>query len=320
MSNENVPNEEQKVNEQKVNLEPIILGELKKDSAGRMGIVVVIFVLFLTGFIALPAIQEQLREADGFWGQLYDRFFGTETDVIVIGNDTIVTLNEDTEIRFDNIRLTNIEFRENTIIFYMHTTGETIDLDERDLYLEIYRGATDNFLKKFRLTGTINAEPQEMGYTFVNQNFNTEIIHYGRIQDLGENNNDEDGNNNEDNGNTEGEFNLTNNRLTCTLGIWENLYVFRDNALISLTNITTHHDADLEGEEELHASLFTAIRNAGGTAMISEIGDAVVILISIDLANFDLESMSGFEHHFFEYGKEARLVNQEMQNRGFECQ
>ena len=295
-----------------LNPEPIELGQLKKDSTGSLGFIIIIFMIILAGFLSWPTVHRHLQYSDSWLAGIYARFFGEEEDGQVVINDTRHVLNVYSHIIFDDINISNIRLRSDGITFNIRllNDAEPINLSEETFYLEIST-PDERVLRRVKLTGNINNVNQEKNIVFrPSIQFNPEILYYGRIRHLTE----------ED----YPEVNLgEDNILTCTFDDDVYIYRFENNRLVSLEhNFRARVGADINAHLERMAH-YEAIANAinvneHSVATVSETDFGLEFTANILLNGFIIDP--NFKNYFYhQYARSANRVNYQMRGQGFEC-
>ena len=111
------------MNENNNSLQPVVLGELKKQKSSKPLLVFLIFFIIITVTILIPLIDDSLSDPDTPLGALYQKIFNKE-DVDEENNINRVILNEDTFISFEDITISNITLEGNFIRYFVKYDNE----------------------------------------------------------------------------------------------------------------------------------------------------------------------------------------------------
>ena len=290
--------------------EPIILGELRKQKSSKPLFVIITFIVLGAILLCLPLISEHLLDENNFLGRWYNTLFVKQEVVerIITTEDTLHSLGSNTSIRFENVVLSNITLNGNTITYHLNTRSGEINLDEDNLYLEVY-GSSENLLGKVKLTGMINTEVEEFSFVFSNLRFNPSVTYNGRIQRLEVD---------------YPEITLTGNELTCKNDNDEYIFVFINKELKSMSHTHINNNPTSENYIErlnYFRSLSTQINNLPSSeASAEETDDGFKFTLTLSLAGLSDEIFRGLNNsNYYKEDTHAEKLAYEMNSKGFDC-
>ena len=175
-------------------IQPEIIGELKKDRIGKPVMVIELFLLFGIVFAALPFIYTELNDENS---KIYKWLYPNDIPSDVISDDPNKSENEftdgsqqnllqpDTKMRYESIVMKNITIGYGKIMCTMYAYTGEINLDERDLYLEI-SSTSNQVLGSIKLVGTLDNVEKEVELEAFGISFNSDLGYLGRIVEMEE--------------------------------------------------------------------------------------------------------------------------------------
>ena len=346
----NDENQKMEVNKEQ-SLEPIILGELKKDSTGIKGFFVIIIMIVAGVWLALPAVQAHLSQSEGWLGQLYSRFFPDDDgEFYVVSNDTIHQLNNQSNIVFDDIRVTNVRLEGNQIFYTIYTVGVDnennpipINLNRDTLYLEVL-GSNNNLLSRVKLVDDINQHFDERSFTFTGLTFNPDLTYFGRVQRLEEDDYpdfvftitedpyavpaDPEPEYPYENGEYYEEEPVEEEEILqimiCTRDNLRYTYYFENYKLITLR----HHLEFSRRDWTTYTNTLTFYRNSSlvingfrqSSASVEENEAGLIFRAHLFLEHFTLDDLGEYvDYNFHEFERSARRIAYQMRAQGFDC-
>ena len=291
-------------------MEPVVLGELKKEKSSKPIFVLVVFVLILGTLFGLPYLQDNLSDTTNFLGRLFNQFFGEEEvrdPETIITKDTIVSLSPSTVISYDNIRLSRINLDGNTMTYFIQTTGESIQLDTLPIYLEIY-GANENLLRRSKLTGLITNEGNTIEVNFNNFNTNPGHTYFGRIRTLTDDIYPE----------------FTADTLKCIDGDHTYTYNFSGNNLVSVNHQFRYPASNLETylEKLNFYKAFTTFAEdkAGVEIETREVSSGLRFNLTLELDKISVDTLGEYlDFNYYSVGMLSKRIKYEMETKEYNC-
>lgn len=293
--------------------EPIILGTLRKEKSSKPIFVFLVFILIISATFGLPYLQEYAKDPNTILGKVYNMFFKEEN---VEKEDTTITrytLNENTNILFNNIILSNVKINNNNIKFdLVNTTANSIILDTTNYYLEI-TNENNNLIKRVKLLGNITREKNTIEYDFSNIRFSN-IAYYGNVVTF---------TNYEDI-----EFNVTElgiANLTCSINTNIYKYTFEDLSLKSLIhNYKYNNISDIDKYIEKFNFYTNKSKKINqqepAISNINEMNNGFEFVTSLDLSKIDINDFGEYiDYNYYKLDTEAKKVKYEMEAKGYKC-
>ena len=301
------------MNENNNHLEPIVLGQLKKQKSSKPVFVVIVFLLLFGILFGLPAIGDYLKETDSVFSDIFESLFNNELDErIEITKDTIHTLGVNTSIPYDSILLTYVLLEGNNLTYTIKSNQDVVNLDEDTLYLEIF-GAGETLLKRVKLTGNATNKASVIKYTFLDFKFNNGVVYYGRIHQL------------EDADYEKVTFAEKMGEINCTKNNHHYNYIFEDSALRIVKHTYTLKAAenvnDYINQLNYYNNLASKINTLEASEATSEETDiGLAFTAKLDLSKMTIKALDEYiDYNYYEYDKLAKIVKYEMIAKGFDC-
>jgi hypothetical protein len=301
--------------------EPIVLGTLKKEKASKPAVVILCFILILGTCFGLPYIKDYLSKEDNPITEFYKKYFGKYTDdadntgttTKPVTSDDLHILNNLTNITYQNITLTNVSFSGNEITYYLASTSDNYNLDNNNLFIEIY-GSANNLLTRINLSGTLNQTPKSYTSKLYKLGVNSSENYYGKIAKVSLD--------------KYPSFNLINNTLTCTSTNNTYIYKFTNDKLVNI-NETYNYFYDQSKinldtyMNELNISKAKSTKIASYTnssSTTSETDTGFAFTASLDLNNLKVSDLGEYyESSYYDLNTSSKQVNYEMLTKGYDC-
>lgn len=300
------------------NNEPVILGKVKKGSAGKPLVVIILF-LFIGSFILfLPNIMNYFGEYSIIDliknGQIIDFFINHDNYIDKPINDNKNTqesnelkpllINNKTELKESNFKLNNFTLTKDNIKFTINTTSRT-NFDELNYYLVLSQN--DKEIKTIKLTETI-LNNKEITYNF-KEKLNSTLEVKGIIKTIKENDYPE--------------FIVTSDEsglgsLICEKDNYKIEYIFSNNSLNRIKETYNYLD---NGKDYLiifeeYTNKVNRLNGSNATASIIEDYSGFVFTTDIDLSKF-----TGTEknYNYYSLNTKTNKINFEMNAKGYDC-
>lgn len=300
------------------NNEPVILGKVKKGSAGKPLVVIILF-LFIGSFILfLPNIMNYFGEYSIIDliknGQIIDFFVNHDNYVDKPINDNKNTqefnelkpllINNKTELKENNFKLNNFTLTKDKIKFTINTTTQ-INFDESNYYLVLSQN--DKEIKTIKLTETI-LNTKEITYIF-KEKLNSTLEVKGIIKIIKENDYPK--------------FIVTSDEsglgsLICEKDNYKIEYIFSNNSLNRIKETYNYIDNgnDYLTTFEEYSNKVNRLNNSNATASIIEDYSGFIFTTDIDLSKF-----TGTEknYNYYSLNTKTNKINFEMNAKGYDC-
>lgn len=300
------------------NNEPIILGKVKKESAGKPMVIVIVFLFIGSIILFLPTIINYFGDYSIIDliknGQIIDFFtnhdayvnksIGTTSNTQTEIQSTKIILNSKTTIKSKNFTLTNFKIEKENIKFDINPE-EKINFDEQNYYLLITKN--NKTLSTIKLTGTVN---QTSEYTFEFIQPLEDIVELeGKIQEITEFpdfivSSDESG----------------LGSLICEKDSYKIEYILNNNQLIKVKETFNYLDNGNESEYiklfEEYTKISTEINNSNATATIVENYSGFVFTTDIDLSTYSSKKIN---YNYYSLNTKTNKINYEMTAKGYDC-
>lgn len=339
MNNQVDPNNQQPVEQQTQqvqqptdfkNVQAVEIGRLRNEKIGKPGLVIWIFVLFAIVFISLPIIRKQLMDPSSF---LYKIVYNTTDDpntpvtpvddpnkVEFVDAKELQVLTKETAMKYENLILKNFVEDEKTLTATIYSSNGILDLDSKDLYLEIYSNSK-NLLGHIKLTGTFDYQEKEVELVGTKINYNQGATYYGKVKTMTDSEYPEAEYQTETNAEGQNVGSFTCKKDNSTL-----VYSFRNNSLISVSN---SEKIELGEDEASYTHLLSEYKkkvDAFGEmyAKLDETmegefkGFVVNISVNYDDPNFKMPEIIK-DYNYFDDTVVAKKVYYDMTGKGFEC-
>lgn len=302
------------------NNEPVVLGKVKKGSAGKPMVVVIVFLFIGSIILFLPTIINYFGDYNIIDlirnGEIINFFTNHDAYVNKPISDTSkkeettkeesVLLNSKATISKDNFTLTNFTLTKENITFDINTTT-TINFDEQNYYLVLTKN--DNTVATIKLTGTIKENTK---FTF---NFNKtleDIVDVkGEVKVIKENeypsftvSSDESG----------------LGSLICSKDNYKIEYILNNNQLIKIKETYSYIDngnqTEYLSEFEQYTKLSTEINNSNATSTIVENYNGFIFTTDIDLSTYNFQKIN---YNYYSLNTKTNKINYEMTAKGYDC-
>lgn len=302
------------------NNEPVVLGKVKKGSAGKPMVVIIVF-LFIGGVILfLPTIINYFGDysiIDLIKNGEIINFF-TNHDAYVdkpISNtpsekeettEKSVLLNSKATISKDNFTLNNFVLTKENINFDINTTT-TINFDEQNYYLILTKN--NNTLATIKLTGAVTKKSQ---FTFeFNENLQDIVEVKGEVKIVKDSeypsfivSSDESG----------------LGSLICSKDNYKIEYILNNNQLIKVRETYNYIDngnqTEYLSEFEKYTKLVTEINNSNATSTIVENYSGFIFTTDIDLSTYNSQKIN---YNYYSLNTKTNKINYEMTAKGYDC-
>jgi hypothetical protein len=301
-------------------IQPEIIGELRKDKIGKPILVIELFLLFGIVLAALPLINNQLNDEQS---QLYKLIHGAPVDIApTIPVDTkkeefldgskVNLLAFDTKMKYENIVIQNFELSNGIISCVMYAYNGIIDLDKKDLYLEI-TSTSDQVLGAIKLVGTFDNVEQHVKLEAYGIQFNPNLSYSGKIVEM----TDDDFPQIELNEDTNGFA-----TLTCTKDNRSIQYYFQNKFLIKIDDTVYHAISDYTDDEYLNLlkEYQEKASKLGATvASVNEVMNGFQYRAIIDYDTKYVIPDSVVDYNYYPENALAKKIAYAQKSKGFDC-
>lgn len=308
-------------NEEKVNytdpktVEPVVIGELRKEKIGRPLIVIELAVLFIIVLIGLPIVNSMMNDENSV---LYKFLNGSSssnneitTKAAYLDGGKAQSLLKTTTLKSGNILLTNFSLYGNTLKMNISSYNDIINLDEEEYYFEILSSKNNTKLTAIKLTGKYDYQVQEVEFT-TNVKFNSNVTYLGKIVLMKE----------ED----YPEYQLASDEsglgsIVCKKDNREIEYLFSSDKLLSINDKQIVKKANLNDEEYLtkKGEYDDLVKKLGTMASIEETSEGLIYKANIDYINNSI-STKEIDYNYYEKDENVRKVHYAMVGKGFDCE
>ena len=159
-------------------VEPVVIGELRKEKIGRPMIVIELAVLFVIVLVGLPMINSMMNDENSVLYKFLNGNSSSNTNVTTkqafVDAKKEQPLLKTTSMKTGNIILKNFLLYNNTIKMTISSYNDIINLDEDEYYFEILSNQNSNKIAYVKLTGTYDYQEKELEFK-TNVNFNSKI-------------------------------------------------------------------------------------------------------------------------------------------------
>lgn len=302
------------------NNEPVVLGKVKKGSAGKPMVVVIVFLFIGAIILFLPTIINYFGDYNIVDliknGEIINFFTNHDNYVNKPISSTLnkkeepkeeaVLLNSKATISKDNFTLTNFLLTKENITFDINATT-TINFDEQNYYLLLTKN--DNTLLTIKLTGTVTTKSK---FTFdFNENLQDIVEVKGKVKVIKENeypsfivSSDESG--------------LAS--LICSKGNYKIEYILNNNQLIKIKEtydyIDNGNQTEYLNEFERYTKLSIEINNSNATSTIAENYNGFIFTTDIDLSTYNSQKIN---YNYYSLNTKTNRINYEMTAKGYDC-
>lgn len=300
-------------------VEAQVIGELRKDKIGKPILVVEMFILFAIVLIALPIVTNMMNNENSF---LY-KLFNPGTTVIpdpatpqekpeFLDGSTLQSLSTSTTMKFENVVMKNFALKGTNIECDMYSYNGVLNLDEENMFLEVYSSSTNNLVAAVKLTGTYDNQVQSVSLTAANLSFNANYSYVGKIVEMQDKDypdvvisSDESG----------------IGSLTCTMDNRTIEYTFKNSYLINIQDSVRVKLADQKDNTSylnLKKSYEDKALKLGSISEVEEVADGFVFNANIDLEATKVPS-NITDYNYFDLDTEAKIIHYTMRGKGFDC-
>lgn len=318
-------NEDKNLNQQTENyvdprtIEPVVIGELRKEKIGKPILVFEMMLLFVIVLIGLPIVNNMLNDEESvlyrfiYGGSVPSRINNGEYEDKILDGSKIQALNQVTTMKFENLIIKNFKLNGTQIDCIMYSYNGVINLDNEELYLEVY-SASEKLISSIKLSGSLDYQEKKVVLKAHGLSFNNKYEYTGKIVKMEDHmypdityNKDEEG---------KGTF-------TCTLGDRTIKYEFENDYLIGIKDTEKIVLADYDNDSYL-IKLKTYNEKAKsfgeGIAAVEENSNGFIYTASIDL------EVPGFrypksldDNNYYKLDTEAKKIHYSQQGKGFDC-
>lgn len=301
------------------NNEPIVLGKVKKGSAGKPMAVVIVFLFTGSIILFLPTIINYFGDYNiidlAKNGQIVDFFINHDNYVNQpISNNNQenetkeedVLLNSKSTITKDNFTLTNFTLTKENINFEINTTN-IINFDEENYYLILTKN--NKIISTIKLTGTVTSNTK---FTFEFAKTLQDIIEVkGKIKKVNENDypsftvlSDESG----------------LGSLICSKDKYKIEYILTNNQLTRLKETYTYLDngnqQEYLSEFDKYTKLSTEINSSNALSTITETYSGFTFTTDIDLNTYIVKTKN---YNYYSLNTKTNKIQYEMTAKGYDC-
>ena len=300
------------------NNEPVVLGKVKKGSAGKPMVVVIVFLFIGSIILFLPTIINYFGDysiIDLIKNGEIINFFTNHDDYVnkPISNTSnkkeevkieSVLLNSKATISKDNFTLNNFVLTKENINFNINTT-RTINFDEQNYYLILTKN--NNTLATIKLTETVTKNSK---FTFeFNKSLQDTVEVKGEVKIIKENeypsftvSSDESG----------------LGSLICVKDNYKIEYILNNNQLIKIRETYNYIDngnqTEYLNEFEKYTKLVTEINNSNASSTIVENYSGFIFTTDIDLNTYNSQ-----KNNYYSLNTKTNKINYEMTAKGYDC-
>ena len=301
------------------NNEPIVLGKVKKGSAGKPMAVVIVFLFIGSIILFLPTIINYFGDYNiidlAKNGQIVDFFINHDNYVnqpISNNNQEIETKEEDvllnskSTITKDNFTLTNFTLTKENINFEINTTN-IINFDEENYYLILTKN--NKIISTIKLTGTVTSNTK---FTFEFAKTLQDIIEVkGKIKKVNENDypsftvlSDESG----------------LGSLICSKDKYKIEYILTNNQLTRLKETYTYLDkgnqTEYLNEFDKYTKISNEINSSNALSTITETYSGFTFTTDIDLNTYIAKTKN---YNYYSLNTKTNKIQYEMTAKGYDC-
>ena len=295
-------------------VEPVVIGELRKEKIGRPMIVIELAVLFVIVLVGLPMINSMMNDENSVLYKFLNGNSSSNTNVTTkqafVDAKKEQPLLKTTSMKTGNIILKNFLLYNNTIKMTISSYNDIINLDEDEYYFEILSNQNNNKIAYVKLTGTYDYQEKELEFK-TNVNFNSNMTYLGKVVLM----TDDDYH----------EYKLETDEsgignLTCKKDDRELDYVFSSDKLISFSDTNIVKKAGLTDEDYLSVlgDYKTLASNLGKSATLEETSDGILFKASVDLEK-DTVPESVKDYNYYVVNTNVKKIYYSMTGKGFDC-
>lgn len=171
-------------------IQPEIIGELRKEKIGKPLIVIELFLLFGIVFAALPMVNKAMQDENS---ELYKWVHQLKGDIVTTTLPATETfsdasqpqlLNAETQMKYNNeLVIKDVTLVDGQIFCVMYTVNNGINLDEKDMYLEI-TSSSGNVLGSVKLVGEYDNVETNTTLNVSGITFNPNMSYKGKVVEM----------------------------------------------------------------------------------------------------------------------------------------
>lgn len=296
--------------------EPVILGKVKKGSAGKPILVIILFLFIGSIILFLPTIQDYFGDNNIIDliknGQIVDFFVNRDlyVDKPIVNNKTEkeikpVLINSKTILNEEKFTLNNFDLTKDKIKFTINTK-ETINFDDKNYYLVLTQN--DKEITTIKLINVVT-DTKEQTFKF-KETLNDTVGVNGIIKIIRESDYPEFLVSSDESG-------LAS--LTCVKDNYKIEFVLNNNNLIRIKEVFEYVDSNrdeyLKTFQE-YSNIVTKINNSGTIASIEENYRGFIFKTDIDLSTFDNVVTN---NNYYKLNTKTNKINFEMNAKGYDC-
>lgn len=296
-------------------VEPVVIGELRKEKIGRPMIVIELAILFIIVLIGLPMVNSMMSDENSVLYKFLNGNTGSSNN-ITTSKTYLDALKEQsllktTTMKTGNIILKNFSLYNNTIKMTISSYNDIINLDKDEYYFEILSNTNDSKIAYVKLTGIYDYQEKEVEFK-TNANFNSNITYLGKVVLMS----DED----------YPEYKLSTDEsgignLTCKKDDRVLDYVFSADKLISFSDTNVVKKAGLSDEEYLSSlgEYKSLVSKLGKSASLEETSDGILFKANVDLESVTIPE-SIVDYNYFKVSTNVNKIYYSMTGKGFDCE
>lgn len=297
--------------------EPVVLGKVKKGSAGKPILVIILFLFIGSIILFLPTIQDYFGDNNIIDliknGQIVDFFVNHDlyVDKPIVNNKTEkeeikpVLINSKTILNEEKFTLNNFDLTKDKIKFTINTK-ETINFDDKNYYLVLTQN--DKEITTIKLINVVT-DTKEQTFKF-KETLNDTVGVNGIIKIIRESDYPEFLVSSDESG-------LAS--LTCVKDNYKIEYVLNNNNLIRIKEIFEYVDSNRDEYLKIfqeYSNIVTNINNSGTIASIEENYRGFIFKTDIDLSTFDNVVTN---NNYYKLNTKTNKINFEMNAKGYDC-
>ena len=171
------------------NIQPEIVGELRKEKIGKPLIVIELFLLFGIVFAALPLVNKALQDENSELYKIVHQLKGEVIETTLPATETFSDatepqlLNAETQMKYKNLVIKDVTLGNGNIKCVMYSLGNELNLDEKELYLEI-SSSSGNLLSAVKIVGEYTEIPTNTTLDVSGISFNPNMSYKGKVVEM----------------------------------------------------------------------------------------------------------------------------------------
>lgn len=300
-------------------VEAQVIGELRKDKIGKPILVVEMFVLFAIVLIALPIVTNMMNNENSFLYKLFNPSASVAPTPTIpeerpefLDGSKLQSLASSTTMKYDNVVMKNFALKGKVIDCDIYSYNGVLNLDQENIFLEVYSSSTNNLIAAVKLTGTYDNQVQSVSLTAANLSFNANYSYVGKIVEMADKdypavvvNSDESG---------IGSF-------TCTMDNRTIEYIFKNGYLINIKDNVRIKLADQKDNTSylnLKKSYEDKVAKLGTISEVEEVADGFVFNANINLETTKIPTNIN-DYNYYSLDTEAKIIHYTMRGKGFDC-